>query len=300
MNKFKNLHLHTEYSLNDSVIRIPQLVKTLKEYKQDTCAITDHSSCAGWIEFNQECEKNNIKPIFGNEFYCQTNYEKKTKDRDHLVVLAKTDEGVKRIRELQKIAVENFYYKPILSYETLLQNTDGLYCTSACSLGTISKLLLNNNYEKAYDFAGTLYDAFNKDFSLELQMHPGYADQRIINFELLRLHDETGIPLTVSTDAHFINEENRDLRRVVQASAWHKLYTEIQETLKSNCVGNDEIVKQNAVEAHFRETDIVEKAIKQTDKIAKTCNGKLPTPKREIPVFDKYTRYEELLAQQIW
>ena len=111
MNKFKNLHTHTEYSLNDSVIRIPQLVKTLKEYKQDTCAITDHSSCAGWIEFNQECEKNNIKPIFGNEFYCQPNYEKKTKDRDHLVVLAKTDEGVKRIRELQKIAVENFYYK---------------------------------------------------------------------------------------------------------------------------------------------------------------------------------------------
>ena len=194
MNKFKNLHTHTEYSLNDSVIRIPQLVKTLKEYKQDTCAITDHSSCAGWIEFNQECEKNNIKPIFGNEFYCQPNYEKKTKDRDHLVILAKTDEGVKRIRELQKIAVENFYYKPILSYETLLQNTDGLYCTSACSLGTIPKLLLNNNYEKAYDFAGTLYDAFNKDFSLELQMHPGYADQRIINFELLRLHDETGIP----------------------------------------------------------------------------------------------------------
>lgn len=131
-------------------------------------------------------------------------------------------------------------------------------------------------------------------------MHPGYADQRIINFELLRLHDETGIPLTVSTDAHFINEENRDLRRVVQASAWHKLYTEIQETLKSNCVGNDEIVKQNAVEAHFRETDIVEKAINQTDKIAKICNGKLPTPKREIPVFDKYSRYEELLAQQIW
>ena len=69
MNKFKNLHTHTEYSLNDSVIRIPQLVKTLKEYKQDTCAITDHSSCAGWIEFNQECEKNNKNSIKNINIY---------------------------------------------------------------------------------------------------------------------------------------------------------------------------------------------------------------------------------------
>lgn len=300
MNNFKNLHLHTEYSLNDSVIRIPELIQTLKKYNQNTCAITDHASCAGWIEFDTECQKNNIKPIFGNEFYCNKNYENKTKERDHLVLLAKTDIGVKRIRELQRIAVENFYYKPILSYKTLLENTEGLYCTSACSLGTTAKLILENKYDEALNFVSKFYEAFNKNFSLELQMHPLYNDQYTINDELVKLHDETGIPLTISTDAHFINENNRDLRRVVQAAAWHKLYDDLEDSLPSNCVGNDDIIIQNAIESNFEDINIIQKAIKQTDKIAEMCNGKLPTPERAIPVFDKYSHYEELLAQQLW
>ncbi len=300
MNNFKNLHLHTEYSLNDSVIKIPELIKILKKYNQDACAITDHASCAGWIEFDTECRNNNIKPIFGNEFYCQPNYEEKTKERDHLILLAKTDQGVKRIRELQRIAVENFYYKPMLSYETLLENTEGLYCTSACSLGTVAKLILQDKYEEALNFASKFYEAFNKDFSLELQMHPDYKEQYTINEGIVTLHDETGIPLTISTDAHFLDEENKDLRRVVQAAAWHKLYNDLEDSLSSNCVGNNDIVMQNAIASEFEDTNLINKAMSQTSKIAEICNGKLPEPERAIPVFDKYSQYEELLAQQLW
>ena len=91
-----------------------------KEYNQNACAITDHSSCAGWIEFDQVMQDNQIKPIFGNEFYCRDSYnEPKTRDRDHLVMLAMNQEGLENIRRFQRIAVENFYYKPILSYECL-------------------------------------------------------------------------------------------------------------------------------------------------------------------------------------
>ena len=68
-------------------------------------------------------------------------------------------------------------------------------------------------------------DIFNENFSLELQIHPKYLEQSVINDGLVKLHDLTGIPLTVSTDAHFIDESYRDTRRIIQAISWHKSST---------------------------------------------------------------------------
>ena len=116
---FVNLHLHTEASLQDSVIRVPDLVKKVEEYGQSAVAVTDHSSVASWVELSRECEGTNIKPIFGNEFYCSKTYEEKSRDRDHLVLLAMNHDGLVNIRRFQRVAVEIFYYSQIFSYETI-------------------------------------------------------------------------------------------------------------------------------------------------------------------------------------
>ena len=68
---FVNLHLHSMYSIQDSVIKIPKLAMKLKEYNQSACAITDHSSCAGWIEFDQVMQDNEIKPILAMSFIAE-------------------------------------------------------------------------------------------------------------------------------------------------------------------------------------------------------------------------------------
>ena len=184
---FTNLHLHTMYSVQDSVIKIPNLANKLKEYGQNACAITDHSSCAGWIEFNQVMTDHDIKPIFGNEFYCRDTYdEPKDRNRDHLVMLAMNQEGLTNIRRFQRIAVEHFYYKPILSYECLKEYpTEGIYCTSACSLGSIAKSILEDNIDKAEDYLLFFDEVFHHNFALELQFHPLYDDQKTINNNLL-------------------------------------------------------------------------------------------------------------------
>ena len=66
MDNFVNLHLHTEASLQDSIIRVPDLVKKVEEYGQSAVAVTDHSSVASWLDLSRECKDTNIKPIFGN------------------------------------------------------------------------------------------------------------------------------------------------------------------------------------------------------------------------------------------
>ena len=290
-----NLHLHTEASLQDSVIRVPDLVKKVEEFGQSAVAVTDHSSVASWVDLSRECEGTNIKPIFGNEFYCSKTYEEKSRDRDHLVLLAMNHEGLVNIRRFQRIAVENFYYRPILSYKILEEFPHyGIYCTSACALGSIAKNILDNNIQGAIHYAEYFNDLFDGNFALELQFHPDFAEQAIVNEKLVEISDKLDIPLTVSFDSHFIDENDRDLRRIVQAIVWHKKYEEVEESLNSNCVGNSELVKKFSFESGFPYMDVVSSAIKHTNKIASMCNAKLEMPERRIPVFDKHNELNDL------
>ena len=303
MDNFVNLHCHTSASLQDSIIRVPDLVDKVKEYGQNAVAVTDHSSCASWIELNEECKQNNIKPIFGNEFYCIPEYEKGNRNRDHLVLLAMGKEGLINIRRLQRVAVEHSYYKPLLSYELLhsLPHND-IYCTSACSLSTISKCILGNNMKEAVQYAEYFNNMFDGNFALELQFHPDYKEQNIINEKLVEISDKIDIPLTVSCDCHFLDESDRDLRRIVQAISWKKSYNDesMHDSLESNCVGNSTLIKKFAVESNFKYMHVVSSAIKQTNKIANKCNAILEEPERRIPVFDKYDELNNLFEVVEW
>lgn len=296
MDEFTNLHLHSLYSLQDSVIKIEDLVKKLIEYGQTACAVTDHSSTAAYYEFKEECVKNNIKPIFGNEFYLNKNYEEKTRDRDHLVCLARNDIGVLNINWLQNEAVNHFYYKPILAYDSLKDHCEGLFGTSACSLGIISKMILENNFDKAWDYLDFFMEVFDGHFALELQFHPQYKDQYTINNGLLKLHELSGVPLTVSTDAHFIDDHYMDVRRAIKAIAYDTTYDEAMESLYSNCLGNSDLVLHFAEETDF-DLSVVRKAIKMTTKIADMCNADLCSTDRKVPVFDKHLELEELIEK---
>ena len=84
--KMVHLHLHTEYSLLDAIIKIPELIKTVKSMGQRAVAITDHGTIGGWVEFDKECKKEGIKPIFGCEFYHDKGNDKRNY---HIVLLAK-------------------------------------------------------------------------------------------------------------------------------------------------------------------------------------------------------------------
>lgn len=303
MDNFVNLHVHTNASLQDSVIQISGLVDLVKEYNQMAVAVTDHSSCAGWIELNKECKKQQIKPIFGNEFYCYPKGIEKSKNRDHLVLLAMNQDGLINIRRLQRLAVENSYYKPILKYEILEEMPHyGIYCTSACSLSSISKAILNDNMPLAEEYCEYFNDLFDGHFSLELQFHPDYQDQYKINEKLVDLSDKLSIPLTVSCDSHFLNEDDRELRKILQAISWKKTWdsNDLHDSLKSNCIGNSELIKQFAIESRFPYMHVVQQAINQTCTIANMCEANLEEPARRIPVFDKHQEFEELMYQQEW
>lgn len=297
---FVNLHLHTEYSLMDSVIRIPKLVDALHNYGQSSVAITDHGSVAGWYEFQSVLGQTDIKPIFGCEFYCKTSYDKpENAQRFHLVVLAKNDDGLKKINEMVRLSNNHHYYKPLLPYPYLFDNPGDIFISTACALGTVGQAL-NPGFkdvpkENAEIFINKLLDTFGKDnVACEFQFHPEWVEytynvQDRINEELLNLCDIIQPKYKIVTcDSHFIDEGDRNARRRLQADGYKRPYSEQPESLKSNCLGNSEIIYKFAEECNFSH-DEVKKMIANTSSIADVCNATFKLNYgRVIPTFDKH------------
>ena len=144
---FVHLHVHTQYSLLDGAIRIPDLLDKCKEYGMDSVAITDHGAMYGALEFYVKAKKAGIKPIIGCEFYMAPgNRTDQEKGHFHIVLLAMNFAGYKNLMKLAAIAqFEGFYYKPRIDMETLAAHNEGLIALTACLHGQVPWLIGQND-----------------------------------------------------------------------------------------------------------------------------------------------------------
>src|SRR3954462_9715124 len=135
---FIHLHLHTEYSLLDAACRLDNLVEKALALKFPAMAMTDHGVLFGAIDFYQAAREKGIKAIIGCEVYVApgSRLEKKASSggRDvynHLVLLAKDEEGYKNLVKLVSDAhLRGYYYKPRIDKEILVQHKEGLIALS--------------------------------------------------------------------------------------------------------------------------------------------------------------------------
>ncbi len=217
MSDFVHLHLHTEYSLLDGATRIDSIFKSVKEKGMDTVAITDHGNMFGTLYFAEEAKKAGVKCIIGCEMYVCDDYLEKTgkQNYDHLILLCKNKKGYKNLIKLDSIAyVDGFHYKPRIDYKTLKDHSEGLICLSACLAGRVAKRLIEGDYDGAKQTALYLQSVYGEDFYLEIQDH-GLADQKRINPLLIKLSNETGIPLVATNDVHYLEREDAEMQDVL-------------------------------------------------------------------------------------
>ena len=211
---FVHLHVHSEYSLLDGACRIEQLVSRAKELGQTAVAITDHGVMYGAVAFYKACCAAGIKPIIGCEVYVapRTRFDKEhgiDSEYTHLILLCKNETGYKNLCYLVSSAfTEGFYIKPRIDWELLSRHSEGLICLSGCVAGAIPRMINSGNYEEAKKRALYLEALFGKDnFYLEIQDHGIDAEKKAAE-GLLKIHKETGIPLAVTNDAHYIEKKD--------------------------------------------------------------------------------------------
>ncbi|TEB11413.1 DNA polymerase III subunit alpha [Pelotomaculum sp. FP] len=220
---FVHLHLHSEYSLLDGAARIKKAVASAKEMGMPALAITDHGAMYGVVEFYKACKNAGIKPVLGCEVYVapRTMDDRTPRVDDHpyhLVLLAENEEGYRNLLELVSLGfTRGFYYKPRVDKEALARYSKGLIALSGCIGGEVASRVLAGELEKARQAAVAYRDIFGPDnFFLELQDH-GFPEQRTANRELVKIHEETGIPLVATNDVHYVRREDAASQDVLLA-----------------------------------------------------------------------------------
>ena len=218
---FVHLHVHTEYSLLDGACRISGMMDRVKELGQTAIAITDHGVMYGCIDFYKAAKAAGIKPIIGCEVYLA---RRKMEDRVHgidndpyhLVLLCENRKGYENLCLLVSEAfTRGFYGKPRVDVELLEKYHEGLIATSACLAGAIPQYLMEEDYEAAKNHALQMAEIFGPDrFYLELQDH-GIEEQRAVNQGVQRIARETGLPLIVTNDAHYLRREDAEMQDVL-------------------------------------------------------------------------------------
>lgn len=272
MGNFVHLHLHTEYSLLDGAARIDKVVKVAKEYGMPALAITDHGNMYGAVAFFDACEAQGIKAIFGCEFYvCDDLHNKIGKTKlNHLILLAKNEQGYLNLCKLNTIAFEEgFYYKPRIDLKTLKEHSEGLVCLSACLAGDIPQAILNRQYDEAERLVVWFKDLFKDDFYLELQNH-GLEEQIEVNQKLKEYSKKYNIKTVATNDVHYIYKEDAETQDVLLCVQMGKTLDD-PDRMK---FPNDEFYLKNYDEmAKAFPNDL--DALETTMEIVEKCNFKL-------------------------
>ena len=296
---FTHLHVHTEYSLLDGSAKIGELVSRAKELGFDSLAITDHGVMYGVIEFYKACKKEGIRPIIGCEVYVAPHSRL---DRElsggedryyHLILLAENDQGYANlIKIVSQGFKDGFYYRPRVDKATLRTYHEGLICTSACLAGEVQRDIVKGFYDEAKKTALEFQEIFGEgNYFLELQDH-GINEQTLVNQTLLRMHQETGIPLVATNDVHYIHVEDAEAHDILLCIQTQKKVTDEDRMRYEG--GQYYLKTEEEMRALF---PYAREALENTHKIAERCEVNIEFGVSKLPKYDVplgYTAYEYL------
>ena len=297
---FTHLHVHTEYSLLDGSAKIKDLVKRAAELGMKSLAITDHGAMFGVMDFYKACNEAGIKPIIGCEVYVApgSRFEKNSRESVsyyHLVLLAENNEGYQNLIKLVSLGyTEGFYYKPRVDEELLRKYHKGLIASSACLAGPVPRMLLTGSYDMAKDMALKYLDIFGEgNFFLELQNH-GIPEQKTVNAGLIKMSEETGIPLICTNDVHYIRQEDWEAHDVLLCIQTGKTVNdENRMRYEGNCYHLKSADEMYELFSYFPE------ALENTNKIAERCSVSFTFHELKLPKYDVPNGYtaEEFLKK---
>ena len=276
---FVHLHLHTEFSLLDSTLRIKQLVERVKQLGMPAVAVTDQFNMFGLVKFYQAAMAAGVKPIAGADVLVSDQ-----EDPDHtsrLVLLCQNNEGYLNLcRLLSKGYQEGQHHGiPHLQREWISQHSSGLIALSSGRDGDIGQALINQHPNKAQLLAQGWMKDFPDRFYLEIQ-RTGREQEKRYERHALQLASELGLPVVASNDVRFLDKEDFSSHEARVCIHDGRLLSdkrrEVRYSEEQYLKGPEEMAKLFA--------DLPE-ALENASELAKRCNLKLQFGKYFLPDF---------------
>ncbi len=306
---FVHLHNHTHYSLLDGLTKIPELVEFVKSQGMEAVAVTDHGTMSGLVELYKTCNDAGIKPILGLEAYVAARRKEDhdpahDKQRFHITLLAMNNKGFENLCHMMSEAeIHGRYYKPRIDHALMEESSEGIICLSGCAGSEISEAIRANDLKRARELIDWYHNLYGDRFYLEMQDH-GHPDspthwdvQNQINQQLMKFHEETGIPLVVTCDAHYLSHDQQDTHEVLLCvGTASNLSNPNRMTLKDfelHVIPPQEIIS--------RWGKIYPEAVRNSRRIADRCNvdlqlGRILIPKFPVPEGEDEKSYLDKLV----
>ena len=284
------LHVHSEYSLLDGLSKTSQIASRIKDIGATSCALTDHGTVSGAVDFVKTMKDNGLKPILGCEVYiCYGESNDKTPDNKrlfHQVILAKNLEGWKTLLEL--VAMSNhpdrFYHKPRISFNDIKKVDTSNLITFSGHLGSYLANAISKDDKVLPNWQQLGIDAVNlqkqlfKNFYVEIQLVDSERNKfsKEVAECLREVASITNTPCVATPDAHYARREDAIDQRVLLCTSLKKTLGQIKMDIKQgNSVGLQCFFESDNFHIpSFEEMQgwHTEEEIENTNKIADMCD----------------------------
>jgi len=297
---FVHLHVHSHFSPLDGLGKPHEIVKKAKEQGSSAIAITDHASISCFPDFQKACSEHDVSLILGCEFYVVDRVAPPEKgepkeNRYHLTVWAKSWQGVKSIMKQLSLANHQFYYRPRLSFEQILDFED-CFIGTACCFGVLS----HDHYGGVYQ---SLIEKYKGDLFLEIMPHVVKLDdesdvdsQAIVNHRAIELKAKYGGNLLLTNDAHYVNRSDAEIHRNLLCAQYRKKIQDFSGWGDAFYMRSFEEMVKAALEIKLSPSQI-EEGVKNTSLIASQCH--IEKPKFQVTLPSIYESDNDAFTQII-
>ncbi len=299
------LTVHSHFSLLESAVKIPALIKHAKAQGHTHLGITDSGVMYGCVEFYNGCKAAGIHPVVGAELFLIDGdiTEKNRAPLHHITLLCENLTGYQNLVKLISTAqLDGFYYKPRINWELLKQHNEGLLALTGDLSGVAGRPLLRGDKDAAWDNVRKLHTIFAEKEGaprcwLELQDHGKEGEHRL-NTELHAMSESLNIPMVVTNNERFLNPGEDNVHHILLCMQEGKT---LEESSRGAFFGPDYFLKteqQLAEKFTNLPNDVVEKALAESGIIAERCQQlEIPQGQSILPQYplpDGVTEEQEL------
>ena len=276
---FVHLHLHTEYSLVDGLIRIKPLASAIAEAGMPAVAVTDQSNLFAMVKFYRAALAAGIKPIIGADLWVQD--PEVAHQQSRLVLLSQNMAGYHNLTHLiSRTFLEGQQQgRPVLQQDWLVGHTDGLIALCGGREGVLSSALLNDRFDDARRQTEFWQTQFPDRFYLELQRTQ--RENEAVHIEqAVELAIAEQLPVVATNDVHFLKRSEFEA---------HEARVCIYE---GRTLDDPRRPRRHTEEQYLRSADEMislfsdlPEAIENTVEIAKRCNLELTLGENVLPDY---------------
>lgn len=271
--RFVHLGIHTEFSITESIVRVPDLIKAAVNEEMPALALTDLSNLHAAVKFYGKCLGQGIKPILGSVL--------RLNDADHRVtLLSMNNHGWRNLTEL----VSRGYIEgqqlniPCVNKAWILEQADDLILLLGIQ-SDVGKMLITSNPQKAEPLLEEWIEKFGNRVYLALT-RTDRPDEDAFIAEAVKLAKKYNIGVVAHNDVHFVRREDYEAHeaRVCIADGY--------------VLGDNRRPKTYSPEQYFKTTaemtelfSDIPSAIENSYHIAKRCNVTLQLGKYFLPDY---------------